>query len=203
MRKIKHAIVVTGILATWFFSASASQAAFTPLSVGIAPPVQFPPEDFSITGARLSLLWGQHRDVYGVDVGLLGNITNQDFVGIGVAGGFNATHGTTHVLGLQLAGVGNFNTNKTSVYGLQVALVTNYNSAESQIYGLQLSAVNLSNFTTVNGAQIGIYNRAKVVRGLQIGVVNVASNLYGIQIGLVNINGGGPFKVSPILNVGF
>lgn len=203
MQKIKHSIVAFGFLTACLFSASASQAAITPLSVGIVPPIQFPPEDFSITGARLSLLWGQHRDVYGIDVGLLGNITNQDFVGLGVAGGFNATYGTTKILGLQLAGIGNFNTSKTSVYGLQVALFTNYNSAESEIYGLQLSAVNMSEFTTITGAQVGVYNRAKVVRGFQIGLVNVASSLYGVQIGLVNFNGGGPFKISPIINIGF
>lgn len=203
MQKIKLSIVAIGILTAGFFSAFASQAAITPLSVAIVPPVQFPPEGYSITGARLSLLWGQHNDVYGIDVGLLGNITNQDFVGIAVAGGFNATHGTTRILGLQLAGVGNFNTNKTSVYGIQAAIVSNYNSAESQIYGLQLSLLNMSEFTTVYGAQVGIYNRAKVVRGLQIGLVNIASNLYGVQIGLVNYNGGGPFKISPIINIGF
>ncbi|WP_413294228.1 LA_2272 family surface repeat-containing protein [Bdellovibrio sp. HCB185ZH] len=184
-------------------STSASFAAVTPISVSIAPPVQFPPQDFSITGIRLSALWGHHRDVYGLDFGVLGNITDQDFVGIGIAGGFNATYGSTNIIGLQLAGLGNYNQQKTNVVGLQAAIISNINVAESNVYGVQLAVTNLSNSTSVYGAQLGIYNRAKSVYGIQLGLVNITDNLHGLQIGLVNFNHTGVFKVSPILNVGF
>ena len=86
-------------------------AAMTPLSIGILPPVQFPPSDYSITGARLSLLWGHHRDLYGLDLGGLGNITDQAFTGAAIAGVFNMTSGTTHIIGLQAAGIANMNSN--------------------------------------------------------------------------------------------
>lgn len=178
-------------------------AAMSPLSVGIIPPVQFPPADFSVTGFRLSLLYGHHRDVYGLDLGLLGNITDQDFVGVGISGVANVTHGNTTAIGLQAAGIANWNTNKTRVMGLQLAAITNYNSAESSVAGLQLSLVNWSPHTDVYGAQIGIYNKAENVYGLQIGLVNVATTLHGIQIGLVNFHHQGLFSVSPIINVGF
>lgn len=185
------------------FSLSAAHAAVSPLSVSIVPPVEFPPEDFSITGARLSVLYGHHRNMYGLDLGVLGNITDQDFTGIAVSGVFNNTRGTTNILGLQLAGLTNINTNKTNVYGLQAALGMNYNTAESRVIGLQLSLVNWSPFTTIDGLQLGVYNKARAVYGLQIGLVNDCENLHGIQIGLVNFNHAGPFVVSPILNVGF
>ncbi len=203
MQKIKQALLIVGILASAVMATPSSFAAITPISVSIVPPVQFPPQDFSITGARASLLWGKHRDVYGLDVGLLGNITELEFVGIGIAGVFNTTHGTTHAIGLQAAGIGNFNMTKTTVYGLQFATLTNYNAGESQIYGVQLSIANMSEFTQIYGVQLGVYNHAKTVYGLQIGLVNVASSLYGVQIGLINFNGGGPFKLSPIINIGF
>lgn len=178
-------------------------AAITPLSLGIAPPVQFPADDFTITGARVSLLWGHHRDVYGIDLGGIGNITDQDFAGIGLAGGFNATYGTTTILGLQAAGVLNFNKQKTRVYGVQIALGANYNEAESSVAGLQIAAANIASHTSVYGAQVGLYNHALKVYGFQIGVVNIADSLHGIQIGLINFHRKGTIGVSPILNIGF
>lgn len=195
--------MVIAFLLAWVATSSSSFAAISPLSVGVMPPVQFPPDDYGVTGARFSLLWGNHRDVYGLDIGAIGNITQQDFVGIAVSGIFNHTRGQTTILGLQLAGVTNLNYQKTNVYGIQAALGFNRNVAESSVTGLQLALANLSDHTTVNGFQVGVYNRAKVVNGLQLGVVNVADNLRGLQIGLVNFHHSGLFKISPILNVGF
>lgn len=199
---IKMLFAVLAMLSGFLFS-SAAHAAASPLSVSLFPPVEFPPSDFSITGVRLSLLWGSHRDMYGLDFGVLGNITQQDFTGLGVSGVFNATHGTTTILGLQLAGVTNINTNKTSVYGLQAALGMNYNTAESKVAGLQIAVANWSPFTHIYGFQVGVYNKARTVHGLQIGLVNDCEDLHGVQIGLVNFNHKGPFVVSPLLNVGF
>ena len=191
------------LVLTAFLFASQAHAFFSPLSVSVIPPVQFPPSDFSITGVRASILWGRHRDIYGLDLGVLGNVTEQDFVGIGVAGLVNVTQGTTTILGLQAAGVANINTNKTSVLGLQLALGLNQNTAESSVTGLQLAIANLSDHTKIYGFQVGIYNRSLAVYGFQVGVVNVTDNLHCVQIGLINFNKSGFFKVSPILNVGF
>lgn len=182
----------------------AAEAAISPVSVAIVPPVQFPPNDFSVTGVRASALWGKHRNMYGIDVGLLGNITEQDFTGIAVSGIFNNTRGTTNILGLQFAGITNINTNKTRIIGLQAALGANYQSAASTVAGVQLALLaNVAPFTDIYGLQVGLYNRAKEVYGFQIGLVNIADNLHGIQIGLANFNHKGPFAISPIINVGF
>jgi hypothetical protein len=179
-----------------------AQAAVSPVAISIAPPIQFPPSDFDVTGVRASVLWGHHRQFYGFDLGLLGNVTDQDFVGFGFSGLFNATKGTTTAI-LQIAGGANVNTNKTTIVGLQAALLTNYNTAESSVWGFQFAAANISPHTTINGFQIGIYNTANVVHGFQIGLVNMTETLRGIQIGLVNFNHTGLFEVSPVLNIGF
>ncbi|MBC7370250.1 MAG: hypothetical protein H7326_01720 [Bdellovibrionaceae bacterium] len=181
-----------------------AEAALSPISVNIAPPVQFPPSDFNVNGIRASVFWGRHRDVRGIDLAIGGNITEQSFTGIAVSGLFNYTKGTTDAIGMQFAGLTNINTSKTSVYGLQFALGANYNQAASEVWGVQLAALaNVAPFTDIYGFQIGLYNRAKDVYGLQIGLVNVADNLHGVQIGLANFNKKGPFEISPILNVGF
>ncbi|MEZ0392077.1 MAG: hypothetical protein ACAH59_07685 [Pseudobdellovibrionaceae bacterium] len=178
-------------------------AAVTPLSVGIAPPVQFPPDDFTITGLRASLLWGRHRDMYGFDFGGLGNITDGEFHGLALSGVFNYTKGTTNIFGAQLAGLTNINTSKTNVYGLQASLGLNSNTAASTLVGVQFALVNLSEFTDVYGLQAGIYNHAKEVYGFQIGLVNITDNLHGIQIGLINFHRKGLIGVCPIINIGF
>ncbi|OYZ13473.1 MAG: hypothetical protein B7Y39_17620 [Bdellovibrio sp. 28-41-41] len=180
-----------------------SLAAISPLSLNLVPPLQFPPDDFSVTGARVSILWGQHRDMYGVDLGVIGNITDQTFTGIGVSGLFNYTKGETKALGLQFAGLTNINTGKTGIYGLQAALGLNLNAGESRLVGVGLAVANLTPFTDVYGLQVGIYNKAREVYGLQIGLVNSATNLHGVQIGLLNFNDKGLFAVAPFLNVGF
>ena len=196
--------IILSILVAFLFTNSEAMAIVSPLSVAIVPPVQFPTKEFTVTGARISALWGQHRDIYGLDLGLIGNITEGNFVGIGVSGIFNLTHGKTTILGLQLAGLANLNTKETKVIGLQAALGINQNDSASSVIGLQVAAIaNLSAFTNIYGAQIGLYNQALDVYGLQIGLVNSAKNLHGIQIGLLNFNDSGVFKVSPRLNIGF
>ncbi len=177
-------------------------AATSPLAVGFIPPVQFPPSDFDVTGLRLSLLVGKHRTMTGIDVGLIGNVTDVEFAGLAISGGFNRSFGPTTIIGLQLAGLANINTQKTSVYGFQLAAV-NSNTAESKIAGFQLGLVNLSQNTTIGGVQVGVYNVAREVYGLQIGLVNRATNLHGLQIGLVNFHEQGVFAVCPIINFGF
>jgi hypothetical protein len=180
-----------------------SYAAVSPVSLALINPIEFPPDDFSITGARFSILFGHHRNVYGLDLGVVGNITDQDFTGLAVSGLFNLTHGQTKAIFAQLAGVANINTGKADVYGVQAALGLNKNDAASSVNGLQIALANISPFTTVSGFQVGVYNRALDVRGLQIGLVNVTDNLHGVQIGLINFNHKGTFVVSPILNAGF
>lgn len=174
----------------------------SPLSVSLVPPVQFPPSDFDVTGVRISLL-GDHRSLYGLDFGLIGNITQVNYVGLAVSGIFNLTHSSTTIAGLQAAGFANVNTQKTTIVGLQIAAGVNENVTNTSMSGIQIAGLaNLSGFTTVRGFQISLFNKALDVYGFQIGLINMTSTLHGIQIGLMNFNEKGTFSVSPILNIG-
>lgn len=160
-------------------------ATATPISLGLVPPAQFPPKHFTVNGLRISGIYGISRKVRGIDIGLLGNSTDEHFAGIAVAGIMNLNHGTSKVIGLQLAGV------------------TNMNKGAGEVYGFQVSLANIAKYTDIYGVQIGLYNRARNVRGLQIGLFNHCLNLVGVQIGLANFNEGGPFVVSPLINAAF
>jgi len=158
----------------------------TPIQIGIYPPVQFPPDNFTVKGLRLSIAMGRSQNMYGIDLALIGNNTEQDFGGLALAGIFNWNEETATIYGAQLAGVTNINRGSAAVYGIQASLFAN-----------------LSSYTDIYGVQLGIYNRARNVYGLQLGLVNVASSLHGIQIGLANFNDSGPFGVAPLINFGW
>jgi hypothetical protein len=194
-------ILVLLIASASFFGSSAF-AAMSPLSVSLVPPLEFPPSDFTVTGLRASVLWGSHRNVYGIDLGLIGNMTEGQMTGIAASGVFNYNRGSTTAIGLQAAGIANVNLNKARIYGVQVAAV-NSNKAESVVVGLQAGLVNLASFTDIRGFQVGVYNKAHDVVGFQLGVINECDSLHGIQIGLLNFNAKGLFSVAPILNIGF
>jgi hypothetical protein len=205
MQKIIFSLVATLVFLFMTTSAFAAGGSFfTPLSINGVPPVQFPPSDYSVTGARLNALIGKQRDVFGLDLGVIGGITDNTFTGIALSGIFNYTKGTTNAILLQGAGLTNVNTGKAAVYGLMFAGLVNMNTAESKVVGVQMAALaNLGEFTDIYGFQVGLYNRAKEVYGFQVGLVNVATNLHGIQLGLANINQQGTIRVAPFLNVGF
>lgn len=193
-------LLVAGVV---FFSVSAAHAGISPIGLGLVHKIEFPPPDFSVTGVRVSALWGIHRQVYGFDFGGIGNITEQDFSGIAVSGGFNSNLGTTHILLAQVAGVANYATAKVSVLGVQIAGIVNYSTGESNVIGIQAAAVNYTPHETIGFLQVGAFNQAHKVYGFQIGVINVVNELRGLQIGLLNFNHKGLFAVAPIINFGF
>jgi hypothetical protein len=203
INKTRILVASVAAFAAVFFYAPNAHALFSPLGVAILGPVEFPPPSFSIVGARISAIYGEHRDVFGLDVGAVGNVTDVSFVGLAVAGGFNYNRGVSTAVGLQAAGVTNVNINKARVVGVQLAGIANVNKAESSIVGLSLALGNYGPATTVYGFEVGAYNKAHTVNGFQIGIVNVCDQLRGLQIGLVNFNKTGPLAVAPILNVGF
>lgn len=184
-----------------FLTATSAFAAVTPIAISVFPPVSFPPNDFTTAGVRASILWGDIKDVYGLDLGGIGNITEHGFGGVAVSGVFNITQGTAK--GTQIAGLFNNNVQKTDIIGLQLAGLLNKNTAASTVFGLELAAINLAPFTSVTGFQVGLFNKALNVNGFQIGVVNMTQNLHGIQIGLLNFYEKGLFVVAPVINIGF
>lgn len=189
------------LLALVFFCAPA-RAALSPVGISIFPPIQFPTSKTYITGVRVSALWGSHWKVYGIDLGAIGNITQQDIVGISVSGIFNANYGNISIFPLQVAGIANIGDGRVDIIGVQAAVAVNYIPKAGTITGLQVAVANLADHTNIRGVQVGIFNTADHVYGFQIGVVNQAESLHGIQLGLINMHKTGIFPIVPGINIG-
>lgn len=172
-------------------------------AAGLFPPLQYPGTDATVWGLRLSPGWARHKEMYGIDMGLIGNMTDENFVGVSMAGGFNYTAGNAFVIFTQLAGGVNHSEGSLTVLGIQLAIGANNTRGEAHIIGAQLSTIGNFGHNNIYGVQFGIINQADEVYGFQVGLINRAKNLHGIQIGLANYNEAGPLKFMPVINVGF
>jgi hypothetical protein len=134
-----------------------------PIQVALFNPVQIFPEETSIQGVRLSLLYGVNRDVHGLDLGFVKQNTGN---GLGLQGG---------LIGLVDGGFQGWQSNAVNLIsgefgGFQDGL---YNQVGTGT-GLQLGFVNISE--TFSGMQLGVVNKTNAMEGLQIGLVNIISN---------------------------
>ena len=136
--KKKMKLLLVAVAATWCSAVSAkvhegslpSQQPWLPLGLSIiAPPVQLPNPSHSLYGAMVNVGYGQMRDVYLLDVGLVNNVRHS-------------------MVGLE-AGLVNF---AGTCYGAQVGA---YNDTET-VYGVQVGVVNTTG--DLNGLQIGLLN---------------------------------------------
>jgi hypothetical protein len=147
-----------------------------PIQLSLLAPVQLVPEEESVRGVRLTLLYGKNASVTGVDLALIANHTTRDF------------------LGVQFGLVGYAERNFT---GAQ--LNWGVNVVEGAFEGLQWGFVNSAR--NGRGVQVAAVNHADRFRGLQIALVNYAETLDGVQLGLVNIiRNGGAFPVMVLVN---
>ena len=118
-----------------------------PIQLSLFTPVQIFPEDNSITGIRLSLIYGKNASVTGFDWGLV-------------------SHTTTGISkGVQFGFVGLVD---SDFVGWQA---TSVNVVKSNFEGLQWGFVNYANYAS--GLQLGFVNYAVSMKGLQIGLVNI------------------------------
>jgi hypothetical protein len=145
----KGILVALSIICSNFSAAESSDV--SPLAVSLFPPLQLPSSGYSIRGLRLSVV-GVHREFRGLDLALLGNVTDVTFTGFAISGLFNYNGGHSTVIGLQLAGLANLNSASSEIYGVQIAA---YNNAGT-VHGLQLGLLNIAN--ELHGVQIGIFN---------------------------------------------
>jgi hypothetical protein len=118
-----------------------------PVQLALFNPVQLFPESNSISGIRLSLIYGKNTSVTGIDLGLVNYTTKGTTTGIqwGLVGLSDADF-----VGWQDNGV---------------------NIVKGNFQGLQLGWVNYANHA--GGLQLGLVNYARTLKGLQIGLVNI------------------------------
>jgi len=118
-----------------------------PIQLALFNPVQIFPENTSIAGLRINLIYGKNASVTGLDWGFVNSTTGSQK---GVQFGFiNLTDG--------------------GFTGLQEGFV---NVSKGNSLGLQTGGVNYhqGNF---NGLQISIVNYAATLEGLQLGLINI------------------------------
>jgi hypothetical protein len=150
-----------------------------PINVALFDPIQIFPEDNSITGVRLNLIYGKNVAMTGIDLGLVNAVGSGEFQGL-QWGLINLDDGKA--TGIQWGGV---------------------NIPNGEFTGLEVGWVNFAN-SNVEGVQYGFVNKGGHVHGLQLGFVNYAESMKGLQIGFINvIKTGGEFPVFPIVNWSF
>ena len=120
----------------------------SPVAFAIAPRLEWPSADCEVTGFRLSLFAGDHVDVYGLDLGVVGNFVKREVGGLQIGGLFNAVGEADCVF--------------------QVAVACNYCSGN--FGGVQIGIVNITE--KGRGLQFGLVNRANLFYGVQVGLAN-------------------------------
>jgi len=124
-----------------------AQAQSKPVQLALFNPIQIFPENTSIGGIRISLIYGKNASVSGLDWGLV-NYT---------------TSGTS--MGWQTGLVG---LNEANFVGLQSNFV---NVNNQNVEGVQWGFYNHAGY--MNGLQLGFINHAGSMKGLQIGLINI------------------------------
>ena len=141
-------ILIAAVIAFAAVSLRADADGYFMLSV--FSPGQLPPASSTIYGARLSLIYGDCHELYGVDFGATGSVRER----------MNGAQ-----LNLFWNGVG------TDMAGFQCGVA---NTVEGYFAGLQLGLVNVAD--ELYGCQIGLVNVTTHLYGCQIGLLNFATD---------------------------
>lgn len=201
LRFIRHLLLITLISATSLFT-HAEEDPF-PTATALFPPLQVPSRKEGAF-SRFSWIYGQHASIIGLDLGLVGNITDKLFIGTAISTLFNINSGKSFVVGAQFAGLTNYIKGDLVVTGVQLTAGLNKVIGTGHVVGAQIGLLgNIAPKTNIYGVQTGLYNEAADVYGFQVGLVNVARKLHGIQLGLINIQQKGAIRFFPLINVGF
>ncbi len=118
-----------------------------PIQLALVTPIQIVPDNYGISGVRLSLLYGRNTNVSGIDLGLVNHCTSGRSEGLqwGLVGLVDADF-----TGFQAAGA---------------------NITQKNFEGFQWGFVNYAGHCS--GFQLGFVNYAMTMKGLQIGLVNI------------------------------
>lgn len=133
--------------------------------LSVFSPGELPASSYTIRGARISLLYGQCEEFYGLDVGVAGTVRG-------------------YMYGIQSGVL--FNDVGADAYGLQVSCV---NYVKGSFTGAQLGLANFGD--GVCGFQSGLLNHADAdAIGLNIGLMNFSERFIGCEVALGNVANG-------------
>lgn len=135
------------VILTLTFISTPVLAENRPIQLSLFTPVQIFPEDDSIIGIRLNLLYGRNASITGLDLGLVNHTTS------GISKGWQ-----TGLIGWI----------DSDFVGLQDNSV---NVVKGNFKGFQLGFVNYAK--VAEGFQLGFVNYVESMNGLQIGFLNI------------------------------
>ncbi|MBF0503838.1 MAG: hypothetical protein HQL14_01930 [Candidatus Omnitrophica bacterium] len=137
----------------------------TQLEVSLFHPLQAYPDEYSVDGFRLDLIYGINEDLQGVDLGVV-----------------NTIKGNAH--GFELGAV---NRVHEDFGGWQSGL---FNEVGHDFKGFQLGLFANVARGSCTGVQAAILfnDTEEDLRGIQFGIINTTGSLYGVQIGFFNFN---------------
>ncbi len=145
MKRINLLFTILILVALAFSNSSFAQE--KPIQLALFNPVQIFPENTSIAGLRINLIYGKNASVTGLDWGFV-----------------NSTTGAQ--TGIQFGAV---NLTDGGFKGWQEGLV---NVTKGNSVGLQMGAVSYHQ-GHFNGLQFSIVNYAATLKGLQLGLINI------------------------------
>jgi len=144
----KKCLIMAGLLVIALtLNTAPATAQNKPIQVALFNPLQIFPEDATIGGVRLNLIYGKNAWVSGVDFGLVNHTTT----------------GLTKGWQFGLVGIAD-----KDFVGFQNNAV---NVVNGNIEGVQWGFVNYAHYT--NGLQFGFVNYSASMKGVQVGLVNI------------------------------
>ena len=176
---------------------------YTGYSLNLLSPLGYP-DNQNIKGFRFNLLYGDHENVRGLDLGFVNK--SKTFHGVQTTIPIGVNIVTEEMRGLQFNIMG-FNYAKKGAYQLGLITMNIAGEAEMQVSLVnwaksvkgQLSLLNVAtddagfqfgffaNYAGKANVQIGLLNVAKTLEGNQIGVINIATYSKGCQFGFINL----------------
>jgi hypothetical protein len=140
-------VILSVVSLAVILSSPSAVAQERPFQLALVTPIQLFPDDNSITGVRINLLYGRNLYVTGLDLGLVNHTTSGVTTGV--------QWGLVGMVDQDFSGWQN----------------NTVNVVQGNCEGFQWGAVNYAQH--VGGLQLGLVNYAVTMKGLQIGLVNI------------------------------
>ncbi|MGB6128151.1 MAG: phaC PHA synthase [Psychrilyobacter sp.] len=197
MKRIKILLGMLCLISTMTF-------AETPFQLGV-PGTNLPAEQ-RVNGVRLNLLYGENRNMTGLDINILALGETNNFTGVQLSPfwlGANKVNNSFTGVGIGAANI-HMGQSTGVVWGM-VNYTNDFNGLQLGFvnFNQKKSVINLGGFNFNQGestVDIGVVNFAERTT-FQLGAINFTNNLQGIQIGFINFAKNGFFPVFPIFNI--
>lgn len=144
------------------------------LMLSVFSPGQLPSPAYSVYGGRLSLIYGDCQELYGLDVGVAGAVQESAY-GIQVNAVWNGVD--VDMSGAQIALL---NTVSANAFGLQAGIL----DISGEMTGCQLGLLDFSD--DCYGAQLGLFAKSRDLHGFQLALLDMADDVKGCQLGVFN-----------------